>query len=116
MVVYPARVRTISGSRSYIYISEFFINIYHIMFYLIDLPTTTLSWSSPPSYVYKKDKINIYWKVLLLYCLQDGIVSHDEWLLMWSECADTIMNKQEFPYWLSAYMSYLFDSADTSGK
>jgi len=45
----------------------------------------------------------------------DGIVSHDEWLTMWGECSESIMAKQEFPYWLSAYMGFMFDAADTSG-
>ncbi|XP_067942352.1 sarcoplasmic calcium-binding proteins I, III, and IV-like isoform X2 [Watersipora subatra] len=45
----------------------------------------------------------------------DGIVSHDEWLLMWSDCAEAVIARQEFPYWLSAYMAFMFDCADTSG-
>lgn len=47
--------------------------------------------------------------------LQDGIVSHDEWLNMWGECAESVMTRQEFPYWLAAYMGFMFEAADTSG-
>ena len=43
-------------------------------------------------------------------------MSHDEWLTMWGECAESVMAKQEFPYWLSAYMGFMFDATDTSGE
>jgi len=42
-------------------------------------------------------------------------VSHEEWLQLWADCTDAILTKREFPYWLSAYMSFMFDAADTSG-
>ncbi|KAF6025378.1 Scp2 [Bugula neritina] len=45
----------------------------------------------------------------------DGVVSHEEWLQLWADCTDAILTKREFPYWLSAYMSFMFDAADTSG-
>lgn len=47
--------------------------------------------------------------------LQDDEISKDEWFKMWSDCADKVLAKQEFPYWLTAYMSFMFDAADTSG-
>lgn len=34
---------------------------------------------------------------------------------MWSDCADKVLAKKEFPGWLSSYMSFMFDAADTSG-
>ena len=52
-----------------------------------------------------------------LVCIltQDDEISKDEWYKMWSDCADKVVGNQEFPYWLSSYMSFMFDAADTSG-
>jgi Ca2+-binding EF-hand superfamily protein len=45
----------------------------------------------------------------------DGEISKEEWFQMWSDCAKKVMDKQKFPEWLSSYMSFMFDAADTSG-
>lgn len=50
-----------------------------------------------------------------LWLLQDDEISKEEWFKMWSDCADKVLAKQEFPGWLSSYMSFMFDAADTSG-
>ena len=43
-------------------------------------------------------------------------MSQEEWFKMWSDCTEAILTKQEFPFWLSAYMGFMFDAADTSGE
>lgn len=55
------------------------------------------------------------YKYYILLCCQDDEISKDEWFKMWSDCADKVLANKEFPYWLSSYMGFMFDAADTSG-
>ncbi|XP_067938940.1 sarcoplasmic calcium-binding proteins I, III, and IV-like [Watersipora subatra] len=61
--------------------------------------------------------LQLVWDGLKKYADEnsDDEISKDEWYKMWSDCADKVVAKQEFPYWLSSYMSFMFDAADTSG-
>lgn len=51
----------------------------------------------------------------LSYMLQDGKVTQEEWVQMWSACVRDVSSGKGFPHWQKKYMEFMFRVNDTSG-
>ena len=51
----------------------------------------------------------------MLFVFQDGIVTKEEWINMWTNTLATIKSGQPFPSWQQQYMEFMFYANDTSG-